>query len=150
MRLKKLCLGNSPFQHPSPVPSFDIWIEVFQEISVLSTPPILHIRHEILYRRFQGLLISPLFSITKKGLEKLYQHRPQIAQANLCVCVCVIKVEKGAAENGVTVWSIFFSQWHPAISPSNGTPAHPAMAPSNGTPAHPAMAPKVNSAKVGS
>ena len=32
-----------------------------------------------------------------------YQHRPQIAQANLCV----INVEKGAAENGVTLWSIF-------------------------------------------
>ena len=49
---------------------------------------------------------------------KLYQHRPQIAQANLCV----INVEKGPAENGVTLWSIFSR---------NGTPR--AMAPSNGT-----------------
>ena len=32
-------------------------------------------------------------------MEKIYQHRPQIAQANLCA----ITVEKGAAENGVTV-----------------------------------------------
>ena len=77
-------------------------------------------------------------------LNKLYQHRPQIAQANLCV----INVEKGAAENGVTLWSIVL-----AIAPSNGTPAwhpaivnsasiqqwwHPAMAPQQW---HPAMAP---------
>ncbi len=108
--------------------------------------------------------------------KKLYQHRPQIAQANLCV----INIEKGATGNGVTLRSIFprngTQQWHPSMAPSNG---HPAMAPSNGiqrwaphngtqqwhramapTPVwhpamaprqwHPAMAPNVNPAKVGS
>ena len=47
------------------------------------------------------------------GYPEVYQHRPQIAQANLCV----INVEKGAAENGVTLRSIFSrngtQQWHP-------------------------------------
>ena len=100
---------------------------------------------------------------------ELYQHRPQIAQANLSV----INIEKGAAENGVTLRSIFHrngtQQWHRAMAPSNGTPAwhpamatqqwhptwtppklvasfqqwHPAMAPSHATPQwHPAMAPQ--------
>ena len=54
----------------------------------------------------------------KKMKKKLHQHRPQIAQANLCV----IDVEKGAAENGVTLWSILSrngtQQWHPAMAPN--------------------------------
>ena len=101
---------------------------------------------------------------------ELYQHRPQIAQANSCV----INVEKDAAENGASLWPIFsrngtqqwlsrngIQQWHLAMAlasiqpwhpqpwhPSNGTPAmapqqwHPAVAPSNGTDGTtPAMAP---------
>ena len=115
---------------------------------------------------------SFLLPCSNPSNQKLYQHRPQLAQTNLRV----INVEKGAAENGVTLWSIFSrngsQQWHP----SNGTEqwhptwtppklvasiqqCHPAMAsshgtqqghPSNGTEQwHPAMAPNVNSAKVG-
>ena len=74
---------------------------------------------------------------------KLYQHRPQISQTNLCV----INVQKGSkrcsGERCNTLVN-FFSQWHPAIAPqqwhtaapSNGIqPWHPTMAPSNGTPA---------------
>ena len=80
--------------------------------------------------------------------QKIYQHRHQIAQANLCV----INIETGAAENGVTLWSIFprngTQQLHrenPAMAPQHGTQAMAPRKPSNGTPAwHPAMAPNVN------
>ena len=106
---------------------------------------------------------------TNSNKFKLYQHRPQIAQANLCV----INPEKSAAENGVTLCSIYFAmvsrngthaamasshgtqQWHPAMAPQQW---HPAMAPSNGNeqwrPSNgteqwrPAMAPNVNSLKL--
>ena len=112
---------------------------------------------------------------TQEERKKLYQHRPQITSQ----FVCVINAEKSAADNGVTLWSIFsrngFSQWHAAMASSHGTPRwhpamapqqwhpsngtqqwHPAMASSNGTHCmaplqwHPAMAPNVNPAKVGS
>ena len=72
-------------------------------------------------------------------------HKP------ICVLSCVINVEKGATENGVTLWSIFSrngtQQWHPSMAPSNGTQQYPAMAPKQW---HRAMAPNVNPAKVGS
>ena len=75
--------------------------------------------------------------------KELYQHRPQVAQANLCV----ISIGKGAAENGVTLRSIFprngTQRWHPSMAPSNG---HPAMAPnvnSNGTQQWHPMAPSI-------
>ena len=86
----------------------------------------------------------------KKKYQKLYQHRPQIAQANLCV----INAEKSAAENGVTLWSIFsrngLSQWHAAMAPAMASSnATEQWRPSNGTKQwRPAMAPNVNPAKV--
>ena len=90
----------------------------------------------------------------------IFKNYTSIDPSSTSQIVCYQYRERCSGERCSTSVN-FSSQWHPAMAPSNGTPAMapqqwhpsngtPAMEPSNGTQQwRPAMAPNVNPAKVG-